>query len=136
MAKKKTWAEKLQGVQTHQVKRLDKPVAGMPQNGMMLIATPKIIDDYIKQTQPGQAVTVATMRQDLAHAYHADYTCPLTTGIFLRIVAEAAYEQYRQTQSAQGITPFWRVVQPGSPLAKKLSFGEDFWIDQRQKEGL
>jgi hypothetical protein len=31
------------------------------------------------------------------------------------------------------ITPFWRVIERGSALAKKGSFGEKFIINQRKK---
>jgi hypothetical protein len=34
----------------------------------------------------------------------------------------------------KSITPFWRVIEPNSTLAKKLSFGQDFLIAQRKKE--
>ena len=36
------------------------------------------------------------MRDDLAclKQYQADKTCPVTTGIFLRIISEASYEEY------------------------------------------
>ena len=42
----------------------------------------------------------------LAHWHNADVTCPLVTGIFLRIVAEAAEEERLAGKSA--ITPYWR----------------------------
>jgi hypothetical protein len=74
------------------------------------------------------------MRKDLAIENRADYTCPVTTGIFLRIVAEANFEKFIQANSLKGITPFWRVVEPNSTLSKKLSFGQDFIIYQRKAE--
>ena len=84
----------------------------------------------------GKSVSVLTMRKDLALEHGAEYTCPLTTGIFLRIVAEAAYEQYLESGTLKGITPFWRVIEPNAPLAKKLTFGLEFLVEQRQKEGI
>ena len=100
----------------------------------MFIATPQIIDNYIKQIPKGKNVTVQTMRKDLAIENRADYTCPVTTGIFLRIVAEANFEKYQQANSLKDITPFWRVVEPNSTLSKKLTFGQDFIINQREAE--
>jgi len=35
-----------------------------------------------------------TLRKDLAADFHADNTCPLSTAIFVRIAAEAAFEQF------------------------------------------
>lgn len=117
-----------------QVKRVDKHFADIPAGGTMLIATPKIIEDYISQIPKGKAVSPKTMRKDLALEYRAEYTCPVTTGIFLRIVAEANYEKYQQSNSLRGIAPFWRVIIPDSPLAKKLTFGQEFIKKQRIAE--
>ena len=134
MAAGKTWNEKLHAAKEPQVKRLDKAFADMPEGCMMLIATPAIIDEYIRQIPKGKAVDMLTLRIDLAHTFHAEKTCPLTTGIFLRIVAEAAYEQYLQGTALSHITPFWRVISEKSPLAKKLSFGADVIKELRRKE--
>lgn len=134
MATKKTWADKLYCDKKPKTKRIEFNFADIPANSMMFIATPLLINDYINQISKGKKVTSKTMRQDLATANNADYTCPVTTGIFLRIVAEASFEKYEQTRSLKGITPFWRIIEPNSPLAKKLSFGQDFLIEQRVKE--
>jgi hypothetical protein len=72
----------------------------------------------------------------LAIENRADYTCPVTTGIFLRIVAEANFEKYQKANSLKGITPFWRVVEPNSTLSMKLTFGQDFIINQREAENI
>jgi hypothetical protein len=59
------------------------------------------------------------MRNYPALEHDADYTCPVTAGIFLRIVAEANFEKLQQGKSLEDITPFWRVVEPNSTLSKK-----------------
>jgi hypothetical protein len=100
----------------------------------MLIATPEIVDDYIRQIPAGKSVDVLTLRDDLARGHGAERTCPLTTGIFLRIVAEAAYERHMQGMPWNRITPFWRVIDERSKLAAKLSFGPDIVHERRMKE--
>jgi hypothetical protein len=133
--KGKTWTDKVNDPnKVHQVKKLDKDFADMPANSMMLIATPKIIDDYVRQIPKGKSVSLSTMRKDLASEYHAEYTCPVTSGIFLRIVSEAAHEQWERGKALTKIAPFWRVVDEKSALNKKLSFGPDFVKQQRKKE--
>ena len=82
----------------------------------------------------GKRIDIKTLRKDLAIEHHADYTCPVTTGIFLRIVAEANYEMWQQGKPLEEITPFWRVIDPNSALAKKLTFGQDFLRQQIEKE--
>ena len=74
------------------------------------------------------------MRDDLAMEYGADKTCPVTTGIFLRIVAEVAWEALENGKDAEEVTPFWRIVNPNSKLAAKLSRGSSFIIKQRTLE--
>lgn len=134
MASKKTWTEKLHCDKVPKIKRIDFDFADIPANSNMFIATPQIIENYIKHIPKGKKVSVQTMRKDLAIENRADHTCPVTTGIFLRIVAQANFEKYLQTNSLKGITPFWRVVEPNSTLSKKLTFGQDFIISQRQSE--
>jgi hypothetical protein len=102
----------------------------------MLIATPKIIDDYLRQIPKGKSVSLLTLRKDLANEYQADNTCPLTTGIFLRIVSEAAHEQLEKGAATGKVAPFWRVVDERSPLNKKLTFGPIFVKKQREREGI
>jgi hypothetical protein len=134
MASKKTWLDKLSEKKEPKIKRIDFYFADIPANSNMFIATPQIIDNYIKQIPKGKKVTVQTIRKDLAIENRADYTCPVTTGIFLRIVAEANFEKFQQANSLKDITPFWRVVEPNTTLSKKLTFGQDFIISQRQSE--
>jgi hypothetical protein len=130
----KTWTEKLTVNKQPEITKIDKPFADMPAGTKMYISTPQLIAAYINQIPKGKSVEVKTLREDLALENGASFTCPLTTGIFLRIVAEAAHEQWLNGVSEKKITPFWRVVEPNSPLAKKLSFGQQFLIEQRAKE--
>jgi hypothetical protein len=134
MKSQRSWNEKLHDAKEHQVKRLDKSFADMPEGCIMLIATPEIIDNYIRQIPKGKSVDLLTLRNDLAHEFQAEKTCPLTTGIFLRIVAEAAFEKHQHGVAWNKLTPFWRVIDHQSKLAKKLSFGADVVHELRKKE--
>jgi hypothetical protein len=73
------------------------------------------------------------MRKDLAAEYSAQYTCPITSGIFLRICTEHAYEEYQKGKPLKNITPFWRMIDSKAPVAKKLTFGYTFVHEQRLK---
>ncbi len=135
--KGKTWTDKVNDpAKEYVVKKLEKDFADMPAGSRMLIATPKIIDDYIRQIPKGKSGSLANMRRDLANEYGAEYTCPVTSGIFLRIVSEAAHEQIEKGVALSKVTPFWRIVDEKSALNKKLSFGTEFVASQRKKEGL
>ena len=130
----KSWKEKLNIDKSFVVKRLDKNFSDMKVGENMLIATPKIIDDYIKQIPKGININIKTLRNDLALTYNADTTCPVTTGIFLRIVSEAAFEDFLNGE--KNITPFWRVLDHESKTATKLACGINFIKKRRSEENI
>jgi hypothetical protein len=134
MTKKKSWLDKLNENKEPKIKRIEIDFADIPAGSTMFIATPKLIDQYIKEIGIGKRVDIKTLRKDLALEHKADYTCPVTTGIFLRIVAEANYEKLQQGKSLEEITPFWRAIEPNSTFAKKLTFGQEFLLQQVDKE--
>ena len=134
MAIKKTWLDKLNEKKEPKIKRIDIDFADIPAGSNMFIATPKLIDEYIQEIGIGKRLDIKTLRKDLAIEHNADYTCPVTTGIFLRIVAEANYEKLQHGKRVEEITPFWRVIEPKSVLAKKLTFGQEFLLQQIEKE--
>jgi len=99
---------------------------GAPAGAKMLIATPEIVRDYMKSIPRGKTRTVKEMREDLAKAHRAKISCPTSSGIFVRIAAEAALDELKAGKAVNKITPFWRLIDPESPAASKLSCGADF----------
>lgn len=134
--KRKSWIEKRDIHKEPAIKKLTGDFADMHTGEKMLIANPKIVDDYIRQIPKGKEISLQQMRKDIAADFNADKMCPTTAGIFLRIVAEAAYEELEKGKPISKITPFWRMMNEKSPAAKKLSFGIDFLKEQRKKEKL
>ncbi len=135
IASKKSWIDKME--QDHSVvKVLDNNFADMKAGSIMYISNPRTIDAYIRNIPKGKSVDIKTMRNDLAIEHDAEVTCPVTTGIFLRIVAEAANEQLQQGKALNKITPIWRVINPKMTLAAKFTFGTKWIAEQRKKEKL
>jgi len=134
--KRKTWREKLHNGHLWKVEVVDKKFADIPEGATMLVPTPEMVDAYIRNIPEGTQTSLQQMRKDLAAECNAQYCCPITSGIFLRIVAEAAYEEYSAGKALKKITPFWRMIDSKAPVAKKLTFGTDFIKAQRAKEGL
>jgi hypothetical protein len=132
--KRKSWVEKRDAVKTHHVEQLQRSFSDIVPGERMLVPTPRIVDDYIRQIPQGVQSTIQQMRKDLAAAYHADKTCPITAGIFVRIAAEAAFEEWQAGKTLSSICPFWRIISLKSPTAQKLSFGTDWLAEQRKKE--
>ena len=131
---KKPWVQKRDAVAEHKIETTTKKFADIPADATMLIATPKIVDDYIRQIPKGCSSSIFEMRRDLAAHFAAAYTCPVTSGIFVRIAAEAAWEENAQGKPLKDLCPFWRIIAPGSPQAKKLSFGTAWLIAMHQQE--
>jgi hypothetical protein len=130
----KTWKQKLDGGKPAHVEVLSKPFGGAPEGAKMLIATPRMVDDYMRAVPPGETRSVSQMRTDLAKAYGADIACPISTSIFARIAAEAALEDIEIGKPLSEVTPFWRVIDEKSSIAKKLSCGVDLVRSQREQE--
>ena len=129
---KKSWIDKFNQPREKMIKVLDSNFSDMKVGEKMLTATPKIIDEYINQVPKSYTVDMKTMRKDLALTHQAEVTCPVTTGIFLRIVSEVSYENI--IQGEKNPTPFWRVVDPQSKLANKLACGPRFIQKMRDLE--
>jgi hypothetical protein len=120
-----TWKEKLNRPQEPKRKRLDRPFAGVSAGAMLYISTPREIDGLIGALPEGETLDVPELRRRLAEANNADATCPTTTAIFLRIVAEAALDQIGDGADWHDVTPFWRVIDPDGPIAGRLSCGRE-----------
>jgi len=73
-----------------EIKKNDYNFADIPAGSKKLIETPKIVDDYVRQIPKGHFTDIKQMRRDVAAEYGAEYTCPVTAGIFLRRVGENA----------------------------------------------
>lgn len=130
----KSWIEKLNAEKQLQNKTIEKAFADMPAGTVMHISTPMHIKEYIEQIPPGSKVDIKTLRKDLAIENNADNTCPVTTGIFLRIVTEAANEARSNGKPLEEITPFWRLVDKSMGLYKKLTFDADTYLERLEAE--
>lgn len=117
----KSWKEKFETRKEPEIKKLEKAFADIDAGQTMLISTPAEIDEYLRHSKKGERLSVSKIRTDLAKKHGTDKTCPVTTGIFLRIVSEVAIEQMASGKSVDQVTPFWRALDEDSPLLKKLS---------------
>ena len=99
----------------------------------VLVPTPLLVDGLMRKVPKGKLVTVKQIRERLAKDFNADSTCPLTTGIFVRIAAETAEEDLRKGKKR--ITPYWRVVKPDGSLNEKFPGGVKAQAIHLKKEG-
>jgi hypothetical protein len=130
-SKPKTWKQKMTAKPPHMV-TLDKDFAGVSAGASLLISCPTEVEAYLKTQVPaGETREIQQVRRELAAMHGADATCPVSTAIFLRTVAEAAWDEIQAGAPATEVAPFWRVVDPKSPLAGKLRAGR-VWIEQQR----
>ena len=79
----------------------------------MFFAPPSFYDELMKKVPKGKLITVGQMRDYLAKKNNADFTDPMTAGIFVNIVAWASY------QRTDDITPYWRTLKSDGELNNK-----------------
>ena len=132
----KTAAQQLQANKKPKRVVLDKDFAGIKAGSTLFVATPQLVDQYIRSIPPGEQRSVALMREELADQWSADATCPASSAIFLRIAAQAAIDEIEAGKSPLEVTPFWRLIDSRDKVAKKLTIDPQ-WIDaQRAREGI
>ncbi|MEC7419928.1 MAG: hypothetical protein VX659_07670 [Pseudomonadota bacterium] len=130
-----TAIERLNKAKSPKVVILEKDFAGIRAGSSMFVATPKIVDEFINKMPYGRFITMPELRAYLAIEYDCDATCPVSTAIFLRVVAEAALEHLEQGAKTADITPFWRVVAPGDKVSARLPIDQK-WLEARRQEEL
>lgn len=134
MKAKKSWREKLEKpAQPEIVKQVPPNSPKAFGTGSMVIVTPKLIDDLVKTIPKGNVVTISKLRDKFAQDFETDTTCPLTTGIFLRICAETAEED--RSKGAKSISPYWRVIRDTGEMIEKFPGGIEQQAENLKKEG-
>jgi hypothetical protein len=128
------WTTKLQAKKLPKRVKLDKDFAGIKAGSMLFVGTPQIIDAYVRSVPGGETRTIERMRRELARKHQCDATCPVSTAIFLRISAQAAIEQMNAGKATTDITPFWRVIEPQSTIAGKLTMDAQWIAQMRESE--
>ncbi len=113
---------------------LEKTFAGVAAGKTLFIGTPQIVADYITKIPVGETVSIRKLRNRIARNRRCDAMCPVSTAIFLRIVAEFAIEEMANGKSTGDVVPFWRVIGADDKLAKKLPIDRQWITVQRTAE--
>lgn len=119
------WRKRFGAAKAPHVVMLHADFAGVKAGNTMLISSPGEIANYIARIPQGETRTIDRLRNELARKAGANAMCPVTTAIFLKIVAEVALQDLAEGRRLAEVVPFWRVVLPDSKVAKKLSCGPD-----------
>lgn len=95
----------------------------------MFFAPPVYYDELMKKVPKGKLITVSQMREYIARENNADFTDPMTAGIFVNIVAWASYQ--RETD----ITPYWRTLKSDGELNAKYPEAIELQKSLLEEEG-
>lgn len=95
----------------------------------MFFASPLMYDEIMKRIPKGQVVTVGAIREYFARENGADFTDPMTAGIFVSIAAWASH------QRAEDKTPYWRTLKAKGELNPKYPGGLEAQKEKLEAEG-
>lgn len=91
----------------------------------MYFALPIAYDEVMKKIPYGKVITVGKIRELFAKKNGADFTEPITAGIFVSIAAWASHQRLKDK------TPYWRTLKANGELNEKYPGGT-----RKQKEKL
>ena len=131
----KSWREKLENPPPGLPKVVEVPEKWRKSQGgrYILVPTPLMADEQVRTVPKGKLITNRQIRQRLARGQKADSTCPMTLGIFLRIISETAEEDHQKGKKR--ITPYWRVVKDDGALNPKFPGGVQAQAARLRAEG-
>ena len=95
----------------------------------MYFAPPIDYDKVMKRVPVGKLITVGAIRDYFAKQSGANFTEPITAGIFVSIVAWASY------QRTDDKTPYWRTLKANGELNPKYPGGIETQKKMLEKEG-
>ena len=95
----------------------------------MYFAPPIEYDRVMRLVPYGQLLTVGIIREHFAKAGGADFTEPITAGIFVSIVAWASFQRKNDK------TPYWRTLKANGELNAKYPGGIEAQKEMLEKEG-
>ena len=95
----------------------------------MYFAPPIDYDKVMKKIPYGKVITIGKIREFFAKENDADFTEPITAGIFVSIAAWASY------QRTEDKTPYWRTLKANGELNSKYPGGIEAQKEMLENEG-
>ncbi len=121
-SKKPTWQQKLND--SKDLPKVEEIKGKMTKNwgtGTLVIPAPIEVDQLMRKVPKGKLTTINEIRQALATKHKATIGCPMTTGIFAWVAANAAEEQKQEGKT--DITPYWRTLKTNGLINEKYPGG-------------
>lgn len=95
----------------------------------MYFAPPMDYDKVMRRIPRGKVITVGKIREYFARCSGADFTEPITAGIFVSIAAWASH------QRPDDETPYWRTLKADGELNEKYPGGVEAQKEKLEAEG-
>jgi hypothetical protein len=122
MPRRKTWTEKLNDDEgLPRVEKITDRISKRWGSGTLVIPAPREVDELMRRVPKGKLTTINEIRSILARKHKATIGCPITTGIFAWVAANAAEEARQRGDKA--ITPYWRTLKSGGVINEKYPGG-------------
>ncbi len=132
--KKPTWQEKLRDSKGGpKVSVINEKLSKSWGSGTVVIPAPLEVDEYMRKVPKGRVTTINEIRKALAQKHGATIGCPITTGIFAWIAANAAEEAKKEGKT--DTTPYWRTLKVKGMLNEKYPGGTDIQTMLLEQEG-
>ncbi len=132
--KKKSWTEKLaDSKDLPKVEKITDKMSKRWGTGTVVIPAPLEVDAMMRKVPEGKLVTINEIRAALAKKHKATIGCPMTTGIFAWIAANAAEEQ--RQEGKKDITPYWRTLKTKGVINAKYPGGVEGQKKLLEREG-
>src|SRR5688500_10608497 len=129
MKANKAWRQKLEDSKgAPKTGRIEGKMTTRSGTGTMVIPAPLEVDELMNRVPKGKLVTINELRVALAKKHKVDIACPITTGIFAWIAANAAEE-------TRGKNPYWRTLKTGGQLNEKYPGGIPALRQKLEAEG-
>jgi len=134
LPERKSWSEKLQDSKgLPKVEKITDKISKRWGSGTVVIPAPMEVNDMMRRVLEGKLTTINEIRVALAKKHGATIGCPITTGIFAWIAANAAEEQRQKGE--KDITPYWRTLKTGGVINPKYPSGVEAQRKLLEKEG-
>ena len=101
--------------------------------GTVGIPAPVEVNEIMRKVPEGKLTTINEIRAALAKKHEATIGCPITTGIFAWVAANAAEEE--REKGEKNITPYWRTLKTGGMINEKYPGGVEAQKKLLEKEG-